>query len=72
VTKAGGEILTSHEVDGMRRKGDWVLLKTTFDEIIPTRYLITCAGLQSDRVAAMSGADKSPQIARSCRSGATT
>jgi L-2-hydroxyglutarate oxidase LhgO len=62
VTKAGGEILTSHEVAGMRRKGDWVLLKTTFDEIIPTRYLITCAGLQSDRVAAMSGADKSPQI----------
>jgi (S)-2-hydroxyglutarate dehydrogenase len=62
VTKAGGEILTSHEVAGMRRKGDWVLLKTTFDEIIPTRYLITCAGVQSDRVAAMSGADKSPQI----------
>ena len=30
---------------GIRRKGDWVLLKTTFDEIIPTRYLITCAGL---------------------------
>ena len=62
VTKAGGEILTGYEVDGIRRKDDWVLVKTTFDEIIPTRYLITCAGLQSDRVAAMSGADKSPQI----------
>ncbi len=62
VIAAGGEILTGYEVNGIRRKGDWVLLKTTFDEIIPTRYLITCAGLQSDRVAAMSGADKSPQI----------
>jgi (S)-2-hydroxyglutarate dehydrogenase len=62
VIASGGEILTSHEVAGIRRKGDWVLLKTTFDEIIPTRYLITCAGLQSDRVAAMSGANKSPQI----------
>jgi L-2-hydroxyglutarate oxidase LhgO len=62
VTELGGEILTSYEVDGIHRKGDWVLVKTTFDEIIPTRYLITCAGLHSDRVAAMSGADKSPQI----------
>lgn len=62
VTELGGEILTSYEVAGIRRKGDWVLVKTTFDEVIPARYLITCAGLQSDRVAAMSGADKSPQI----------
>ena len=62
VTNAGGEILTNYEVAGIRRKDDWVLVKTTFDEIIPTKYLITCAGLQSDRVAAMSGADKSPQI----------
>lgn len=62
VVSLGGEILTNYEINGIRRKGDWVLLKTTFDEIIPTRYLITCAGLQSDRVAAMSGADKSPQI----------
>jgi L-2-hydroxyglutarate oxidase LhgO len=62
VVANGGEILTNYEVAGIRRKDDWVLVKTTFDEIIPTRYLITCAGLQSDRVAAMSGADKSPQI----------
>jgi L-2-hydroxyglutarate oxidase LhgO len=62
VTELGGEILTSYEVAGIRRKGDWVLVKTTFDEVIPTRYLITCAGLHSYRVAAMSGADKSPQI----------
>jgi L-2-hydroxyglutarate oxidase LhgO len=62
VKALGGEILTNYEVDGIRRKGDWVLVKTTFDEIIPTKYLITCAGLHSDRVAAMSGADKSPQI----------
>jgi L-2-hydroxyglutarate oxidase LhgO len=62
VVNSGGEILTSYEVAGIRRKGDWVLVKTTFDEIIPTKYLITCAGLQSDRVAAMSGADKSPRI----------
>ncbi|MCC6179123.1 MAG: L-2-hydroxyglutarate oxidase [Chloroflexi bacterium] len=58
----GGEILTSHEVTNIGRKDGWVLVKTTFDEILPTRYLITCAGLQSDRVAAMSGAPKTPQI----------
>jgi len=62
VIALGGEILTNYEVAGIRRKDDWVLLRTVFDEIIPTRYLITCAGLHSDRVAAMSGADKSPQI----------
>jgi (S)-2-hydroxyglutarate dehydrogenase len=62
VREAGGEILTSHEVANIGRKDGWVLLKTVFDEVIPTRHLITCAGLQSDRVAAMSGAPKSPQI----------
>jgi (S)-2-hydroxyglutarate dehydrogenase len=62
VISLGGEILTNYEINGIRRKNDWVLLKTTFDEIIPARYVITCAGLHSDRVAAMSGADKSPQI----------
>ena len=51
VRQAGGEILTSHEIRDIRRKDGWVLLKTVFDEIIPTRHLVTCAGLQSDRVA---------------------
>lgn len=58
----GGEILTGYEVTRIGQKDDWVLLKTSFDEVIPTRYLITCAGLQSDRVAAMSGADRDLQI----------
>lgn len=62
VLASGGEILTSHEVTNIGQKGGWVLLKTSFDEVIPTRFLITCAGLHSDRVAAMSGAPKSPQI----------
>lgn len=62
VRAAGGEILTGYEIAGIRRKDGWVLLKTIFDEIIPTRHLVTCAGLQSDRVAAMSGAPKTPQI----------
>ena len=62
VRQAGGEILTSHEIAGIRRKDGWVLLKTVFDEVIPTRHLVTCAGLQSDRVASMSGAPKNPQI----------
>ena len=61
VKALGGEILTSYEVAGIRRKDNWVLVKTTFDEIIPTKYL-SPAPLHSDRVAAMSGADKSPQI----------
>jgi len=62
VVAAGGEILTGYEVANIGQKDGWVLLKTSFDEIIPTRHLITCAGLHSDRVAAMSGAPKSPQI----------
>src|SRR5918912_3511183 len=62
VIEYGGEILTSYEVTNIGQKDGWVLLKTSFDEIIPTRRLITCAGLQSDRVAAMSGAPKDPQI----------
>jgi len=62
VVASGGEILTSYEVTNIGQKGGWVLLKTSFDEVIPTRHLITCAGLHSDRVAAMSGAPKSPQI----------
>lgn len=62
VRQAGGEILTSHEIANIGRKDGWVLLKTVFDEVIPTRHLVTCAGLQSDRVASMSGAPKNPQI----------
>ncbi|MDP8921872.1 MAG: L-2-hydroxyglutarate oxidase [Chloroflexota bacterium] len=62
VREDGGVILTSHEVAAIGRKDGWVLLKTVFDEVIPTRHLVTCAGLQSDRVAAMSGAPKNPQI----------
>ena len=62
VVANGGDILTSYEVTNIGQKGGWVLLKTSFDEVIPTRHLITCAGLHSDRVAAMSGAPKSPQI----------
>jgi (S)-2-hydroxyglutarate dehydrogenase len=62
VIEYGGEILTNYEITNIGQKGGWVLLKSSFDEVIPTRHLITCAGLQSDRVAAMSGAPKSPQI----------
>jgi L-2-hydroxyglutarate oxidase LhgO len=62
VVEYGGQILTSYEINNIGQKDGWVLLKTSFDEIIPTRHLITCAGLHSDRVAAMSGAPKSPQI----------
>ncbi|HYU19380.1 MAG TPA: L-2-hydroxyglutarate oxidase [Chloroflexota bacterium] len=61
VRKDGGEILTSHEVTAIARKGDWVLLKTPFD-VLPCKFLVTCGGLHSDRLAMMTRAPRNPRI----------
>jgi L-2-hydroxyglutarate oxidase len=61
VTASGGEILTDHEVTAIGQKGDWVLLKTPFDTV-PCKFLVTCGGLHSDRLATMSRAPRDLQI----------
>jgi L-2-hydroxyglutarate oxidase len=61
VAANGGEILTGHELQGIVRRGERLLLQTPAGEL-ETRYLITCGGLQSDRLAEMSGGSPAPRI----------
>lgn len=52
--KHGGEIKTGSRVIGFRRMPDRLVLETGTGDIC-CRYLINCAGLQSDRVARLCG-----------------
>ncbi len=61
VRAAGGDILLNRQVKGIRRKGPTVIVETTAGAI-ETRFLISCAGLYSDRVAGLSGAPSDPRI----------
>lgn len=60
VRARGGEILTGHEVTGIAR-GSTLLLQTPAGEV-QARYLITCAGLQSDLLARKTGAPDNLRI----------
>lgn len=61
VRSLGGEIRTGHEVTGIR-SGDGETIVETKVGSFRTRHEITCAGLQSDRIAAMTGASETPKI----------
>jgi L-2-hydroxyglutarate oxidase LhgO len=61
VTRLGGLILTGHLVTGLTAAGGSVMVQTSRGEFTATRVL-TCAGLQSDRVARLSGAPEEPSI----------
>jgi L-2-hydroxyglutarate oxidase len=50
----GGEIRTRTEVTAIRRTSAGLVLETTVGQVA-TRNLVTCAGLHSDRLAAMTG-----------------
>jgi (S)-2-hydroxyglutarate dehydrogenase len=54
IEAAGHRILKTVKVIGMRETRDAALVETTVGEFSP-RYVINCAGLYSDRVAAMGG-----------------
>jgi L-2-hydroxyglutarate oxidase LhgO len=54
VQRLGGTIRTSVPVQGIVRRGDDHVLTTPAGEVV-ARNVITCAGLWSDRVAAMTG-----------------
>jgi L-2-hydroxyglutarate oxidase LhgO len=61
VTAAAGTILTDWPVTGLRRRaGLWEV--ESHGKAIRTRRVVTCAGLQSDRLAAMTGGDHSIRI----------
>jgi len=61
VTRLGGMILTGHLVVGLTAAAGSVSVRTSRGEFTATRVL-TCAGLQSDRVARLSGAPEEPSI----------
>ncbi len=61
VRDAGGEVLLNAEVTGIRREPGGVTVETAAGERRVDR-LVVCAGLQSDVVAALIGADASPRI----------
>jgi len=61
ITAGGGVILTDHRVTGLRRlPGSWSV-RTTQSSITAHR-VVTCAGLQSDRLAALTGGSREPRI----------
>jgi (S)-2-hydroxyglutarate dehydrogenase len=61
VEAAGGSILTGHEVRAIERPGRTVWIDTTAG-LIETRFLVACAGVYADRVAALSGGARDPRI----------
>jgi L-2-hydroxyglutarate oxidase LhgO len=61
VTQLGGEIRTGHPVTGLTVRAGSISVVTGQGEFTATRVL-TCAGLQSDRVAVLSGAPEEPRI----------
>ncbi len=61
VRSRGGGILTSHRVQGIARRSEGLLIRTTRGDVL-TRDLISCAGLYSDRIAAMTGDEGNSRI----------
>jgi L-2-hydroxyglutarate oxidase LhgO len=52
---ADGEVLTGFDVNNIVRRGDQIVLETPSGDV-RARFVINCAGLQSDRIARMTGA----------------
>lgn len=61
VQSMGGDIFTKREVTAIERRGDVALIKTKQGEY-EAKYVITCGGLQSDRLAKMTGGASDPKI----------
>lgn len=61
VRDAGGEVMLNAEVTGIRREPNGVIVETSTAARRLDR-LVVCAGLHSDAVAALVGADPSPRI----------
>ncbi len=57
----GGTIETGRPVDAIERRGASTILTTPKGEV-EAKYVITCGGLQSDRLAKMTGGSTDPKI----------
>jgi L-2-hydroxyglutarate oxidase len=55
VERRGGEILLGRTVNAIRRVGRAHVITTTGGEHVQARRIVTCAGVQSDRVAGLTG-----------------
>jgi L-2-hydroxyglutarate oxidase LhgO len=58
VTKGGGQVLCDHAVRGLARTRDGWVVETAAGPL-QGRAVVACAGLQADRIAAMTGAGRS-------------
>lgn len=61
IKQAGGDVRVSHEVTAIHRSSDELSLETPHG-VVRTRYMVSCAGLHSDRVARMTGGMPTPRI----------
>jgi (S)-2-hydroxyglutarate dehydrogenase len=61
VRNGGGEIHTGRRLIGLRTLPDRVVLETPDGEL-EARRVLSCAGLQADRVAALSGGAREPRV----------
>jgi len=61
IERRGGRILTKTRLDGIAGTGHELVLRSGGQDI-PTRFLVNCAGLQSDRVALMAGVSPATRI----------
>jgi L-2-hydroxyglutarate oxidase LhgO len=61
VRNGGGEIHTGRRLIRLQRRMDRVVLETPAGEL-EARRVLTCAGLQADRVAALSGGAREPGV----------
>ncbi len=59
--EAGAQFFLGHEVTSIERRAGVTILATTKGEI-QGRYVITCAGVYSDKVAKMTGGERDPKI----------
>lgn len=61
IRSANGEIFTKREVSAIERRGSTTIVHSNGDDV-EARYVITCGGLQSDRLAKMTGGETDPKI----------
>ncbi|MEQ1908662.1 MAG: L-2-hydroxyglutarate oxidase [Vicinamibacterales bacterium] len=61
VRAAGGEVALDCRLVGVARRGSDIVLETTRGEF-ETAYVVTCCGLQCDRIARMCGSDPGVQV----------
>lgn len=58
----GGELRTGFKITAISVKPDAITLSSVNGDEVQARYLINCAGLQSDRIARLAGVDPKVQI----------